>query len=111
MSAEVKLIVSPTLLSTTEAVLYDVNVNTVTVIKYISLHNTGTSPVEVTISTPASGQISSSANQLSVKRIAGKETLRVLDAVDFPLSAGMSIRAVADVADLVNIRVGGLEIV
>lgn len=111
MTTTSKELFVPQLIGTSESVLYSVPVNTVSIISYVSLHNTSTEAVTVTISTPTSGQISNSSNQLSVKRIAGLETLRVYDAVGYTLNAGASIRAVADTDNVVNIRAGGVEIV
>lgn len=111
MTSLTKSLFSPQLIGITESVLYQVPTNTTTVIKYISLHNTSTTPASVTISTPVAGDISSTSNQLAVKAIAGRATLKVFDAVDYPINAGSSIRAFSDTEGVVNIRAGGIEIV
>lgn len=110
MTSRIKSLFVPQLLGTTESVLYSPPANTTTVIKYIALHNTGTVPATVTISTPVANDVSSTANQLAVKRIAGLETLRVHEAIDYPINSGTSIRAFSD-ATTVNIRAGGIEVV
>lgn len=104
-----KPLFSPQLLETVESVLYQVPASKTTVLGYVSLHNTSTSPVTVTISTPDQGEVSSASNQLSVKTVAGLELLKINEAVGDILATGTSIRAVASVGGVVNIRAGGVE--
>lgn len=111
MTNKTKPIFKPTLLSTSESVLYEVGVNTTTLLKNIILHNTSTTPAVVTISIPEKGDVSSKTNEFTVIRIAGKESLKVPEAFDHVIEEGDSIRAFADVDGAVNIRAGGIEIV
>ena len=110
MTTTTKPLFSPQIVNIAESVLYQVPVSTTTVISYLSLHNTSTTPVKITVSTPVSGELSSTANQLTVKTLAGLETLRVYDAVGYTMATGQSIRAFADTDGAVNIRAGGAEI-
>ena len=111
MTSITKSLFAPQLVGIDESVLYQTPANTTTVIKYILLHNTSTVPATVTISTPTSGQISSTANQLAVKTVAGLASLQITEAVNETLNAGSSIRAFSDTEGVVNIRAGGIEIV
>lgn len=111
MSDTVSELFDPTYAGLTETVLYQVESNTKTLMKYLSITNTSTTPVQVTINTPVLGQASSLINQFIVKRVAGQSTLKVFEIVDLPLKSGMSLRATADTADAALIRAGGIEIV
>ena len=110
MTTTTKPLFSPQIVNIAESVLYQVPASTTTVISYLSLHNTSTTPVKVTVSTPVRGKVSSADNQLTVKTLAGFESLKVAEAVGDILETGQSIRAFADVDGAVNIRAGGAEI-
>lgn len=94
----------------TAAAQYTVPTSTTAIVKQISLHNTSSSPVQVTLNAVASGGSASTANQKTKITLAALQSVQLHDWINLTLPASSAIYAVAATASVVTIDISGNEV-
>lgn len=81
-----------------------------TVLKSVTLHNTTSVPVLVTVYLVPAGEVPGPLNEIFSRSIAGKDSIKVASAINEVLEAGDTLNAIASTADAVAIHASGIEI-
>lgn len=101
----------PTTLTAAAVTYYTVPAATTTIIKHLALHNTSSSPVQVTIYLVPSDGSAGVTNQIFKGSIAGLDSVQVYSAINGTLETGATIQALAATAGVVSFHGGGNEVI
>lgn len=111
MATTTKKLFNPALISLVAKAYYQTPDPSIsTVLKSVTLHNTTSLPVLVTVYLVPSGDEPSALNEIFSRAIAGKDSIKVTSAINEVLEAGDTLNAIASTDGAVAIHGSGIEI-